>query len=141
VPEGYRLDLTGLGRLIDQLALAEDQMKSATRAMLDAHIEDLGTWSLDHETKAFHDRWRYGIGKLADAADEMVDGLNATRKAYTDTEDHVASYFPQGADAVAPGPRDTAVDIQPGDGPNSSVNTTGIWTAASPISRRMGGSL
>ena len=62
---GYRLDLSGLGRLIDQLGQAEDHMKTATSAMLDAQVEDLDSKSLDHETKAFHDRWGFGIGKLA----------------------------------------------------------------------------
>lgn len=137
--DGYSLDLTGLGRLIDQLAQAETHMRNATNAMLNADIEDLGTHSLDHEAKAFHDRWGYGIGKLADAADKMAGGLDATMKAYTDTEAHVAAYFQiPGADAVEPGPGDATTDggaaVMPSD-PSS-----GVWSmVGSPISRRLEG--
>jgi hypothetical protein len=119
-------------------------MRNATSAMLNADVHDLGSQSLDHEAKAFHDRWGYGIGKLADAADKMVGGLDATMKAYTDTEAHVAAYFQiPGADAVEPGPDDAGAGaaVMPSD-PNS-----GIWSmvsdsntgSGSPISRRMAG--
>ncbi|TCO52813.1 hypothetical protein [Actinocrispum wychmicini] len=99
--EGYRLDLSGLGRLVDQLAHAEDRMNSANDSLRNAGVHDLGSRDIDHAGAAFQDRWEYGTGKLAKAASKMVDGLDATKKQYNDAETNIAQYFPAAEAAPA----------------------------------------
>lgn len=107
--DGYQLDLSGLARLVDQLAHAEDRMNSANNSLRDAGVHDLGSKDIDHAGAAFQDRWEYGTGKLAKAAGKMVEGLSATKKQYGDAEDNIARYFPAAATPATRGSVDSAI--------------------------------
>jgi hypothetical protein len=96
MPEGYRLDVSGMNRLVDRLAEAEDRMTKANNALRGATAKDLGSFVLDRAGNDFRDRWEYGIGKLAESAEKVVEGLNATQKQYKDVDQATAQYFPAG---------------------------------------------
>ncbi|CAM4202931.1 hypothetical protein KIPE111705_44915 [Kibdelosporangium persicum] len=96
MPDGYRLELGGMGRLIDQLARAEERMTKANDNLRASSARDLGSLTVDQAGNAFQDRWEYGIGKLAECAGKMVEGLGATRKQYQQAEQAISEYFPAG---------------------------------------------
>jgi hypothetical protein len=100
MPDGYRLSLSGMGKLIDQLAQAEDRMTKANNGLRSSTAQDLGSLVVDQAGGAFQDRWEYGIGKLAESARKMVDGLAATRKHYQDAEQAIAQFFPNSGAAA-----------------------------------------
>jgi hypothetical protein len=94
MPDGYRLDLGGMGRLIDQLANAEERMTKANNNLRASTASDMGSLNVDRAGSDFQDRWEYGIGKLAESAGKMVEGLAATRKQYQQADQATAQYFP-----------------------------------------------
>jgi hypothetical protein len=96
MPDGYRLELGGMGRLIDQLDRAEERMNRANDNLRDSSAKDMGSFLIDQAGNAFQDRWEYGIGKLAECAGKMVEGLDATRKQYQQADQATAEYFPAG---------------------------------------------
>jgi hypothetical protein len=96
--------------LVDQLDHAEDRMKSANGALRDTGARDLGSKDIDHAGAEFQDRWEYGIGKLAEAAGKMLEGLKATKKQYSDAESAISQYFPAGpAEPALPASSDSAI--------------------------------
>jgi hypothetical protein len=101
MPDGYRLELGGMGRLIDQLAKAEDRMTKANNNLRNSTAGDMGSRNVDKAGNDFQDRWEYGIGKLAESAGKMVEGLDATRKQYQQADQATAEYFPAAAAAPA----------------------------------------
>ncbi|MCE7007987.1 hypothetical protein LWC34_34970 [Kibdelosporangium philippinense] len=94
MPDGYRLELGGMGKLIDQLAHAEERMTKANDNLRHSSAKDMGSFLIDQAGNAFQDRWEYGIGKLAECTGKMVDGLDATRKQYQQADQATAEYFP-----------------------------------------------
>jgi hypothetical protein len=72
-------------------------MAKANNALRGATAKDLGSVVLDRAGNDFRDRWEYGIGKLAESAEKVVEGLNATQKQYKDVDQATAQYFPAGA--------------------------------------------
>lgn len=92
--DGFRVDLGELGRLTATLDQAADDMLSANDRLRDAAASDLGSRAIDSAGRAFQDRWEYGIGKIAEASDKMVEALRSTQRVYEETDRALAEMFP-----------------------------------------------
>jgi hypothetical protein len=118
--------------LISTLADAKDAMTSADDALKSASPQDLGSAGLDSAGGAFRDKWKYGIGKLADLAKDMTAGLQQTEKAYQQVEDGLAQAFNKAAAGAG------AVASAAGVGAAAGAGV-GAATTVSPISDRLSG--
>lgn len=58
MPEGYRLSLAGMGKLVDSLAQAEDRLTSANKALKNAGTRDLGSFAIDKAGANFREQVR-----------------------------------------------------------------------------------
>lgn len=90
---GFVVDLGRMASLVETLTDVKDSMSEANDALKDASAQNLGSARLDDAGAAFRDKWTYGIGKLADLAQSMTEGLAQTDKAYSATEAELAQLF------------------------------------------------
>lgn len=91
---GFQVDLGELGRLTTTLDQAADDMREANDKLRDTAASDLGSRAIDGAGRAFQDRWEYGIGKIAEASDQLVEALRSTQRLYAETDRAIAEMFP-----------------------------------------------
>ncbi|MCU1681532.1 MAG: hypothetical protein JWQ81_2271 [Amycolatopsis sp.] len=122
---GYQVDLNEMGTLITTLQQAKDRMTDANKALGDSTPSDMGSREIDSAGAEFQDRWKYGIGKIAEFSGAVVDGLTKAKQAYADVE----------SEAIA------ALGQSPSGQPSPTpVTTTPAPTGAqSVITDRLGG--
>lgn len=90
---GFQVDLGELGRLTTTLDQAAGDMRAANNGLRDAAAHDLGSRAIDGAGRAFQDRWEYGIGKIADASEKLVEALQSTQRRYAETDRALAEMF------------------------------------------------
>jgi conjugal transfer/entry exclusion protein len=125
VGSGFQVDMGQLAQMLTTLSDAKDSMSSADDALKDASPQDLGSASLDSAGGSFRDKWTYGIGKLADLAQDMTGGLEATKKAYQQCESAIADAFDKSAGG--------------GAGAVGAAAGAAAGSGASQIAQRLGG--
>jgi hypothetical protein len=113
--DGFEVDLERLGRLIRTLEDGADQVRQANAELggfssvegLEAGIvaqitddranaerlETLGNESLAGAALAFGNKWRYGLGKLDEAAQDVVGRLRETKESYGAVEEAYTELF------------------------------------------------
>lgn len=120
--DGYQVDAAALDGLIQTLDDAASDVRAANAALggypqgMDDNwaariaVEDdagsqrmelFGAESLADAASGFADKWRYGLDKLEEAAEEVVDQLEETRRDYLDMEEAATGVFQAGADMTA----------------------------------------
>lgn len=122
MPDGYEVDPAALDGLIQTLDDAASHVRDANAElggsagmgdpdglgeMLDAarEAEDertdlLGNESLAGAAAEFADKWRYGLDKLDEAAQEVIGRLQETRQTYTAAEECGDNVFSGISDAL-----------------------------------------
>ena len=121
--DGFLVDVPGLGQLIASLSEAADRMRTANGRLRAASAADLGSGVLDYAARDFQDRWEYGIGKISDTSEKMIDSLRETTQLYEQIDQAIAKLVPD------PGATVAAADGSDPTGPGES----------SPISRALDG--
>jgi hypothetical protein len=108
---GYQVDLGQMGTLITTLQQAKEQMTNANKALAESSPNDLGSRDIDAAGGEFQDRWKYGIGKIAEFSSAVVDGLTKAKQAYAEVETNTVEALakttggqPAPAPAAAPAP-------------------------------------
>ncbi|MGH3766002.1 MAG: WXG100 family type VII secretion target [Pseudonocardiaceae bacterium] len=99
---GFLVDVGALEQLITTLAEAADRMHVANDRLRAASAADLGAGDLDHAAGDFQDRWEYGIGKISDATEKMVDSLREAKELYEQTDQAIAGLFPDPGTGATP---------------------------------------
>jgi hypothetical protein len=89
----YKVELDALTELTKSLSSCADDMRSAMKVLKDICPEGSGYTELEAACADFQASWSYGIGKIADAAGGITDGLSRTCKAYQALEDQVSASF------------------------------------------------
>jgi hypothetical protein len=87
---GYQVDLGQMGTLITTLQQAKEQMTNANKALAESSPNDLGSREIDAAGGEFQDRWKYGIGKIAEFSGAVVDGLTKAKQVYAEVETKTA---------------------------------------------------
>ncbi|SDD39137.1 hypothetical protein [Actinokineospora iranica] len=100
---GYQVEIEGLGRLIQTLETAADSITDANNRLKDASPSDLGSAELDRAGGDFQDRWEHGTKKLAEAAGNVTEGMQVTKKAYEEIEKALTEVFSTMAGAFSGG--------------------------------------
>ncbi len=95
----FRVEVTELDRLLQQLNQAQDDLRTALDAMRDIGPKSTGSKSLDHACDDFHDSWHDAIKLISDGTGKLEEKLRETTKAYTETEQAICDAFSTGAAA------------------------------------------
>ena len=115
MPDGYEVDPAALDGLIRTLEDAASYVRDANAElggtagigdpdgideMIDAAREAnaertglLGNETLAGAAAEFADKWRYGLDKLDEAAQEVIGRLQETRQTYADAEESSSNVF------------------------------------------------
>jgi hypothetical protein len=113
--DGYQVDAAAIDGLIEILGDAANYVREANaelggfgdadlhdgwaaRIALEDHATDervqlLGNESLADAAASFADKWRYGLDKLDEAAEEVIGRLAETRQTYVDHERGMDNVF------------------------------------------------
>jgi hypothetical protein len=121
---GFRVDLDQMGSLITTLQQAKDRMTSANKALGESSPSDMGSRDIDSAGAEFQDRWKYGIGKIAEFSGTVTEGLTKAKDIYAEMETKLADALAQGQGAQPSPPP-----------PNAPAPPAG----QSPIAYRLGG--
>lgn len=136
---GYRVNIAELGRLIATLEDGAQQVRHANNDLA-AHSQlgMLGHEALTDSAHEFEETWRYGLGKLDEAAEAVIERLHSARRNYQELDDAHAELYDK-----------TMPDSQPtgflGGGWTGTGPLEGGWNGAVPteggdISRALDGS-
>lgn len=82
------IDIPEFTKLINQLESAADYMRAATERLRDAGCDGLGWSFLDNAARNFHSEWGYGIKKIGELSEELVEGMKAAKQLY-ETQDEM----------------------------------------------------
>lgn len=85
---GYLVNVAALATLIDTLEDGAEQVREANKTLA-AHgqLNMLGNDTLRDEAHEFEETWRYGLEKLDEAAEGVIERLQAAKKNYEALED------------------------------------------------------
>lgn len=89
----YKVELQALAQLVTQLGECADDMRAAMEQLKDIGPKNSGYAELEAACDEFQEKWGYGIGRIADAASGVTEGLSETRKVYQELEDRVRESF------------------------------------------------
>ncbi|MPY96485.1 MAG: hypothetical protein GEU97_00510 [Actinophytocola sp.] len=113
---GYRVNVAELGKLITALEDGAQQVRDANKSLA-AHgqLGMLGHEALTDSAHEFEETWRYGLGKLDEAAEAVIERLHSAKRNYQELDEAHAELY----DTTMP-------DIQPAGVPG------GGWTGKGP---------
>lgn len=86
---GYKVQLDELGKLINTLDEAANQITEANKTLsaMGQLRGMMGNETLADEAQAFEDTWEYGIEKLGEAATDVSERLVAVKDNYQKLEE------------------------------------------------------
>ncbi|MGV9361597.1 hypothetical protein [Amycolatopsis sp. NPDC003731] len=85
--DGYAVKVDELGKLIGDLGTAADRMAGANKKLGGGGaFGALGTAELGKAGVEFEEAWRFGIGRLGEAASEVTERLKAAKQKYEEIE-------------------------------------------------------
>jgi uncharacterized protein YukE len=88
-----RINVDGMKALINQLDQADDRMRDACARLNKVGPAGLGTDGLDNACDDFQDDWGDGITRIADASNNLYEGLKKTLEAYEANEEQTSKGF------------------------------------------------
>ena len=94
--DGFKADVEELGLLARKLDRSAESMRRASQSLRSASSRDLGNSSIDESGADFKDSWEYGIGQIAKVSDALRHGLQATARAYSETDEAIKQAFSKG---------------------------------------------
>lgn len=107
--DGYKINIVALAALINTLEDGAEQVRDANKTLA-AHgqLDMLGNDKLRDEAHEFEETWQYGLDKLDEAAEGVIERLQAAKKNYEALEDAHSSLFDglfQGSGGAPSGPQ------------------------------------
>lgn len=132
---GYEVNIAELGKLIQTLEDGAEQVRDANKTLAAVgQLDMLGNETLKVEAHRFEEKWDYGLGKLDEAAEGVIDRLESAKKNYAALEEEYdelfAKIFPDGG---------AGVGVSPSDSPRTSGIPGGGYTGG--IRDVLGGTL
>ena len=85
------VDLAVLERLETALSNAADDLDALARALARASALDLGSRNLDQAAQYFFDQWRYGTGRLGEAAEVVGKQVSEAVRVYRASDAKLAN--------------------------------------------------
>ncbi|KUL36424.1 hypothetical protein ADL22_24320 [Streptomyces sp. NRRL F-4489] len=94
--EQFTVDVEELGSLATRLRRCTESMEYAGGDLRSATVGDLGHSRIDEAGAEFKSSWEYGIRQIRDLTDAIKQGLEATARAYNETDGAVRQAFAKG---------------------------------------------
>lgn len=86
--EGYTVNIAELAKLIQTLEDGAEQVREANKTLsAQGELDMLGHESLAGAAEGFEEKWRYGLDKLDEAAEGVIERLQAAKKNYEALEE------------------------------------------------------
>lgn len=93
---GYAVNIAELARLIQTLEDGAQEVREANKTLAaEGQLDMLGHDALRDSAHEFEETWRYGLGKLDEAAEGVIERLAAAKKNYEGLEDAHGGLFDQ----------------------------------------------
>ncbi|MGG2458477.1 hypothetical protein ACO0M4_01355 [Streptomyces sp. RGM 3693] len=92
----FTVDVAELGSLATRLERCTESMKYASGDLRSATTGDLGNDQIDKAGAEFKSSWEYGIDQITRLTDAIKQGLEATARAYNETDSAVQQAFAKG---------------------------------------------
>ncbi|MPY77189.1 MAG: hypothetical protein GEV04_01590 [Actinophytocola sp.] len=91
---GYKVNIGELGRLINTLEDGAQQVREANKNLA-AHgqLGMLGHEALTDSAHEFEETWRYGLGKLDEAAEAVIERLHGAKRNYQELDEGHAEMY------------------------------------------------
>lgn len=84
---GYEVNIAELAKLIQTLQDGAEEVRDANKTLAaTGQLDMLGNDRLCGEGHEFEEKWQYGLEKLDEAADAVVERLEKAKKAYEELE-------------------------------------------------------
>jgi len=93
VANGFRVEANDLGQVSQELREATGSMAGAIHALGKASPQAAGQFELENACAGFADDWSYGLKQLNETLHAISEGLDATAKAYRDTDAAIKAPF------------------------------------------------
>ncbi len=91
---GYRVNIAELAKLIQTLDDGAHQVREANKTLAaQGQLDMLGHDALTGSAHEFEETWRYGLGKLDEAAEAVIERLEAAKANYEQLEDAHGGLF------------------------------------------------
>lgn len=85
---GYEVNIAELATLIQTLEDGATQVREANKTLAAVgQLGMLGNEALKAETHEFEEKWEYGLGKLDEAAEGVIERLESAKKNYEKLEE------------------------------------------------------
>lgn len=92
--EGYSVNVAELAKLIETLEDGAEQVREANKTLsAQGQLDMLGHESLADAAEGFEEKWRYGLDKLDEAAEGVIERLQAAKKNYEALEEAHSDLF------------------------------------------------
>lgn len=85
--DGYAVNIAELGTLIRTLEDGAEQVRQANKKLADGDRVDLGSETITSAAGAFEEEWEWGLDKLDEAAEHVIERLRSTKKNYQELEE------------------------------------------------------
>ncbi|OLT44191.1 hypothetical protein BJF85_20125 [Saccharomonospora sp. CUA-673] len=128
---GYSVNIDELGTLITTLDEGAQEIRRANKQLADKGRGDFGSPLLVEAAGAFDEEWEWGLGKLDEAAENVIERLESAKRNYQELEDTVQESIAKVGEGVlggAPpsigggiGSDGPAGGLPPGTGPGSPM--------------------
>lgn len=106
---GFKADVGELALLVQKIALCSESMLRASQNLRSASVRDLGNSAIDERSADFKESWDYGISQVARMTDALHGGLQATARAYSETDSAIEQALSRGTSSGS-SPRGGSVD-------------------------------
>ncbi len=91
----FTIDPDRMKTLINRLDQVDDRMRGAQERLNKVGPKGLGTDGLDNACDDFQDDWGDGIKRIAEASEQLHEGLKKTLESYQTTEQDLQTGFSQ----------------------------------------------
>ncbi|MFF4601739.1 hypothetical protein ACFY12_03130 [Streptomyces sp. NPDC001339] len=93
---GFKADVEELNSLSTRLERCTESMKHASGDLRSATFSELGSSDIDRAGAKFKNSWEYGISQISEVTESVQQGLQATARAYHETDSAVQQAFAKG---------------------------------------------
>lgn len=94
MPDGYSVNIVELAKLIQTLEDGAQQVREANKTLAaQGQLDMLGHDALKNSAHEFEEKWHYGLDKLDEAAEGVIERLQAAKKNYQELDEAHSGLF------------------------------------------------
>ncbi|SDP02408.1 hypothetical protein SAMN04487905_101478 [Actinopolyspora xinjiangensis] len=99
----FTVDIESLDAMEKNLNRAEENLRSALKAMDDIGPHSIGPDELDEACAEFRDDWQHGIDEIGECVKKITEALGSAKKQYQELENAITEGFTRMREAIESG--------------------------------------